>query len=429
MLLYVAVAQLAATSTVTYEVSTDARLERLDVHMCLDRPAAIEPCHDDVGRTYLLGEVEPHGERCFRYRVSLSRAAEADREVARRVGRDVMFDPDVWLWCPASDVGVATVRFKLPEGVAVSVPWKETAGVHQISPSTFRWRGLMALGHFQRRTLEVPGGVLEIARLDGAVRASPAGIDKWLREAARAVSTLYGALPADRVQVIIDPVRGDGVEFGLALRGGGPTLMLLLGRDADDGALLGEWVAVHELSHFALPFTRKTDRWLAATYYQYVLRARAGLISEREAWQEILEGFDRGRNQKTGQTLAEDSERMLEEHNFMRVYWSGTAIALLADVELRKSGHKSLDSAIFALRGCCLSELRIWTAAEVIAALDRVGAGIFQKLHDQWVPARALPDVHGILRELGVRMEKGRIVLDDAAPLANVRKAITQKRD
>src|SRR5207244_449476 len=111
----------------------------------------------------------------------------------------------------------------------------------------------------------------------------------------------------------------------------------------------------------------RDDAWLSegfATYYQAVLRARAGFFSARYAWQKMHEGFERGRRQTSSRSLAETSARMGREYQYMRVYWSGAAIALLADVALRKSsgGKKALDDALRALRTCCLHDAHLYSA-------------------------------------------------------------------
>jgi len=50
------------------------------------------------------------------------------------------------------------------------------------------------------------------------------------------------------------------------------------------------------------------------------------------------------------------SESMSRNHLYMRVYWSGASIFLLADYALRRQHHNgmSLDSALAALHRCCL---------------------------------------------------------------------------
>ena len=65
---------------------------------------------------------------------------------------------------------------------------------------------------------------------------------------------------------------------------------------------------------------------------------------------------------------------MMRDRSFMRVYWSGAAIALLADVELRRrsGGVQSLDTALEAFAACCLPGNRSWRARELLQQLDRL---------------------------------------------------------
>ena len=71
-------------------------------------------------------------------------------------------------------------------------------------------------------------------------------------------------------------------------------------------------------------------------------------------WQNLYAGFERGRkshpelspNQATSESIR--SSRM-------KVYWSGAALALMADVQLRErsNGEESLDDVLDRLQACC----------------------------------------------------------------------------
>src|SRR5204862_402529 len=111
---------------------------------------------------------------------------------------------------------------------------------------------------------------------------------------------------------------------------------------------LGEWVGVHELVHLSMPVVAKEDAWFSeglATWYQEVLRARAGFQDERRAWQAIEDGFARGRSEPPQAPLARASREMHERHGYVWVYWSGAAAALRLDVLARRGsgGARSLD--------------------------------------------------------------------------------------
>ena len=68
-----------------------------------------------------------------------------------------------------------------------------------------------------------------------------------------------------------------------------------------------------------------------ASYYQSISRARVGMISTRETWEDLRAGFERGARQ--GRTLGDATENMRAELAYMQVYWSGAAIFLLADLD------------------------------------------------------------------------------------------------
>ena len=103
---------------------------------------------------------------------------------------------------------------------------------------------------------------------------------------------------------------------------------------------------------------------------------------------------------------------------YMRVYWSGTAIALLADVELRKRGD-SLDRAM--KRFSAADSLRRSTSEEATRGIDRDTLG---KIADRWLKSRRFPEVDADLERLGVRRGQNGVTLDDRAPDAALRRAI-----
>jgi predicted metalloprotease with PDZ domain len=189
---------------------------------------------------------------------------------------------------------------------------------------------------------------------------------------------------------------------------------------------------VHELSHLLHPVIDGPDRWLSeglASYYQNVLRARAGLRSAQWSWDALHAGFERGiRGTARGRSLAEVSETMMRDHSFMRVYWSGAAIALLADVELRRrsGGAQSLDTALAALGDCCLPADRSWSARELMQQLDRLtDTTVFIQLYRKYIDSDDFPDLGAVYAELGLQpISATRLRLDPTAPGAAICGAI-----
>ena len=249
-----------------------------------------------------------------------------------------------------------------------------------------------------------------------------------------ALVTAYGSLPVADLQLLVVPIgRGDEpVPWGEVQRGGGDAVHVYIDQRFSEAAFMDDWVLVHELSHLLHPVIVSDDRWLSegiASYYQNVLRARAGLMTAETAWNKLHAGFERGiRGTAPGRSLAEVSETMMRDRSFMRVYWSGAAVALLADVELRRSsaGAQSLDSALAAFRDCCLPADRVWSAHAFMQQLDRLtGTSIFVNLYQEHVDSDAFPDLAAIYTELGLqRMTATRLRLDPTAADADICAAI-----
>jgi hypothetical protein len=183
---------------------------------------------------------------------------------------------------------------------AASVPAGASAAF-ELDSATWDFQGSVAFGRFDVREVPVPGTTVRVAVLDGEIRATPAGIERWIATAARAVSLPFGRFPAARLPVIVvpSPGRGDPVPWGSTWFGGGPHCILYLSNTAADDDLPGEWVAVHEMLHTTMPSVPREDAWFSegfVTYAQEMTRTRAGFQTVLEGWQQIEEGFDRGRS-------------------------------------------------------------------------------------------------------------------------------------
>jgi predicted metalloprotease with PDZ domain len=117
----------------------------------------------------------------------------------------------------------------------------------------------------------------------------------------------------------------------------------------------------------------------------------------------------------------------------MRVYWSGTAIAMLADIRLRQisNGTQSLDTALAALNECCMDTQRKWRARELFTRLDELTqTTVFSGLYDEHVESTRFPDLSDAYGELGL-VPAGRrsVSLSNDAPLAGLRDAIMSGKD
>ena len=140
--------------------------------------------------------------------------------------------------------------------------------------------------------MPLPGGVLRVSVLHGADDEQRKKLHDWLSRVTKAILSAYGRLPLPDVQVLVLPMTSHhrAVMFGQSIRGEGNALELLVDPSRPLSEFDDDWVAVHELSHLMHPYLGDSGSWLSeglATYYQNVLRARAGLLTPVQAWDRL----------------------------------------------------------------------------------------------------------------------------------------------
>ena len=114
----------------------------------------------------------------------------------------------------------------------------------------------------------------------------------------------------------------------------------------------------------------------------------------------------------------------------MKIYWSGAALALMADVELRSKsgGRESLDTVLDDLQTCCLPSDKVWSGEDFFAQLDALlDEPVFMPLYHRYADAAGFPDPDEDLARLGVRKAPLGVTLDDTAELAQIREAIMER--
>ncbi|MEM9067641.1 MAG: hypothetical protein AAGE52_04020 [Myxococcota bacterium] len=440
------------TDGIHYEIRVDATLSRMWVKTCFDgeTPSVLEPMTsqavDLLGEAYGdQGQVLPLTDdrkidlsrlgigECVRYDVDLEVAGWSRQAV--RQGRDLMVTQALFLWRPPEwdpSIRVA-IDMDLPRGMHVSTAWPRTrrGDVVMFRPdrSVIKTVGNVVFMTSPPLHVEVGTTRAEIAVLDGPLHVGRRGVERWLREALRAASTMHGRFHTDHLHIAVLPI-GPGwrpVAFGMVRRGGGPSVMLLVHENADEEELVSDWTAVHELSHLGLPRMYNEDRWISegfATYYQEVLRARAGLIPPEKAWENMAAGFARGAYSGSRGPLWRDAANF---RGVGRIYWAGTAYMLDTDVRYRQR-QGSLDDLVRRYLPEWTSTTDAWHGLDCTASLDRIfGSPLSQPLARNYGRMRRYPDTEALLRQLGVESGIGRsVTLNDRAPLAGIRRAITE---
>lgn len=249
----------------------------------------------------------------------------------------------------------------------------------------------------------------------------------WVRASARATAAYFGRFPVPYVRLVIRPTSGSEVTMGSAVGRPEPRIVVTMGRQTTAQELAQESLLVHEMTHLAIPDHDLRYLWLhegIATYVEHIARAQAGLLSPAAMWDELIRELPSGLPEPgeaggLDATLSDD-----------RRYWGGALFCLLADIEIRRStGNRlGLQDALRALQRNGGNLSRTWTLERTLDVADRATRTTALTLLYRAMGNRPHnPDLAQIWADLGVKRQRGRVVLDDEAPLAAIRRAITDR--
>lgn len=364
------------------------------------------------------------------YRYELARAAtDIDRfGFAGFRGGALLAPPSTWLLHPRSYAGADRYRFQVTTAPGETFASGVFSARRSATPSFEAPASLLfeapysGFGHFTSERLEI--GHARLRLYVGAGTTQPAAsLRAWVERGARLVTEYYGRFPLREAAVIVLPAPGDGIS-GMQLGNGGASILLFVGEHLEAAALGDDWIVVHEMFHLGFPTLERRHLWFAeglATYQEPIARARAGLIGDDELWYSFVRGMPLG--------LPREGDAGLDgSSSWARVYWGGALFSLLADVSLRSASNNrlSLDVAARAIQRAGGDTSRRWTIEQTLAAADRaLGTRTFRELHAAHGRGAPRVDLPALWRRLGVGRAGERILLDDAAEWAHVRRAIS----
>jgi hypothetical protein len=256
---------------------------------------------------------------------------------------------------------------------------------------------------------------------------------EWTTAISDSLHSVYGRWPRRQWEIRVSPApaRGDDpIPWAEVKRGEVDRIDFYTAAGATAAELKRAWTGYHEVAHLLIPYQGYGDAWFSeglASYYQNILQARGGILDEREMWQKLYEGYQRGLadSRFADKTLREASDQMRREGGFMRVYWSGAWYFLAADTRLRQQsrGALTLDLALEKLNACCADEsLSVPQMVRKLDDLNRVL--LFQPLYDQLVKTRAVPSFDSIFASLGISVRAGEVQLQDRGPGIGIRRGI-----
>ena len=363
---------------------------------------------------------------CLTYRVNIERHhAKRAKKTGKQRKNIAYIESNTWLWLPEAQSKYDDIKvdFSLPNWASISAPW------HQIDVKSYKflighqpqdWGYTLLIGDFSQKLYPVSKGhYLNIATLRGL--SNKENIVAWLVDTAKAVERYLGEYPVKQTQIIViekAKKKHGPVPWGDFSRGNGYGIRFVIVPSYDIKQFYADWTATHEFSHQLLPKLDYSDIWLSeglSSYLQYVLMAQSGTLEKDKAWYRIYKGLKRG--EKGTENVSDEKLKYTAERRrrgdragrTMRIYWSGAAYFMNADLQLRKqsNGKVGLNDVLLKLNQCCIPAEKIWTGVELAKKLDELSQSkIFLESYLKVSNSVEFPDYQSTLSELGVSLPK-----------------------
>jgi hypothetical protein len=246
---------------------------------------------------------------------------------------------------------------------------------------------------------------------------------RWIRQSATVVYNYYGRFPVPDFYIHVIAGNGTGVRGGQTFPGEQPLIRMRVGRDSAESELLrGDWVMVHEMVHLAFPWMNGRHNWMAeglAVYVESIARLHAGHLTAAQVWGDFVRMMPRG-------LPAPGDGGYDVTVNWGRTYWGGAIFCLIADLTIRAetSNRFGLQHALRAINRD--RDFRHeWDFLETLAIGDAAtGRKVLVTQYEAMKTAAVSPDLEALWRDLGIAPGAKSIAFDDAAPLAQARRAI-----
>ncbi len=228
-----------------------------------------------------------------------------------------------------------------------------------------------------------------IHNLDSLTTNGQKTVSTWINQSLTKTQNTLGPLQQTTLPIYLKPqyFAFEPVPWASVKRNNPDGLELHIDRYASLKAFTKDWTLYHELSHLYLPLLPYSGFWLSegfASYMQNVIMRDNGVISQAQFVQRLNAGFERARLQtKTKQQpLNELSNDMWKQRAQQRVYWTGAAFFVEADLALQKQGQ-NVASIIKQYQACCRTARS--SAKTFIKELDKLSrSSVFTTLYAKY---------------------------------------------
>jgi hypothetical protein len=371
------------------------------------------------------------GWRVVRYRFALHEAAmkRMDPDTAIASGDVVVAPPSTWLLHP--DVATpGTFRFH----VVTAPPARFVAGTHPSpdgAPDTYEAptetldaSSFAVFGGFHAATIESGASRVLVSAAPRDLPLTDADVTAWVKAAVDGIASYLGrSFPAPRTLVVVQRGTPGNPTRGVTLGDGGPAVLVRAGDGVTAGTTRDDWVMTHELLHVVMPSLTRDHVWLSEgipSYVEPIVRVRAGTLAPEKLWRDLVEGLPQG--------LPEAGDGGLEKtHTWGRTYWGGSLYCLMADVRIREETRnaRSLDDVLRAVVASGGGVEAHWDVQRMFDVGDAAtGTHVLHEVYRELGLAPGTVDLPALWRRLGVKVEADRVMFDDTAPLAGVRRGI-----
>ncbi len=418
-----------AGGSCAYEISLlDPGAERLSITVECTEVSGISGFRAEADRKFWHTDAEQYAKDRGRFDLDLGGMARATNDFRQVMifGAGILVAPELLLPLPQVDGAVTLeIRFLVPEGSEViTAIARQSDGTHVLSSRNIGEAGPVLLGTGLSAQSLTGDPALRLVAPDRGMKLSRQEIEAWVSAAAQSNRRFWGQSPAPGGLIVVVPALGRGdVPFGRVLSAGGAVVTIRVGEEADGQALLDDWVLTHELLHLGSPVMRDTGTWLnegIATFYEPLLRVRAGWKPEDEVWREWISQMPRGMRAMTDIGLSNAGRG--------GIYWGGAIFVLMAEIEALSAsgGQVGFSDCLRRALGEGGNTMERWPSRKLIDLCDRMlGGDRLARLHEAHVAKGSPMDLDETWRRLGVAMAAdGAIAYDDTAELAWVRPLI-----
>jgi predicted metalloprotease with PDZ domain len=128
---------------------------------------------------------------------------------------------------------------------------------------------------------------------------------------------------------------------------------------------------------------------------------------------------------------APDAGGLDDDPSWGRTYYGGAIFCLRADIEIRRRSDntRSLQDAMRGVAAAGGNISAMWPLEDVLRIADAAtGSTVFAELYASMRDVPEPGELQSLWRGLGVRLDGERVVFDDTAPLAAVRRALVLGR-